>query len=365
MTHCSVCGSKGSTLTSTDDLDATQQARFQEQHAEKPTGSLFCALCVRYFQPAPFFARKKATSSGPSANTGTNEGIVSSVSTAAKKTKLDQPKKPCEKKHVAKHVTVHQRVEKYGKYGLYNDNNLLMCKCCGKKVDHQREDNIRSHITTPLHDQNCEKHVRAAAPYVLAPGYEDRVKQRNQREANKQERQRKRLLGEYNAQKWDEKREKEYRANQLEVQLGKRAKFNTERDVQLPHNLSERLTVQQVLKPKDPRLLSDDMVFTLLRHGRSLELMDEMRPLWRTYNAVGGHVCGKHQAEDYVRPTIIKQEQEGVLFKICDDVDRGSDLSLLFDETTDCTDDHPVNIILGTRCRFVTSLLHLLHAMKL
>ena len=69
--------------------------------------------------------------------------------------------------------------------------------------------------------------------------------------------------------------------------------------------------------------------------------MDEMRPLWRTYSAVGGHVCGTHPAEDYVRPTTIKQEQEGVC----------SDLSLLVDETTDCTDDHPINIILGTRCR--------------
>ena len=201
MTQCSVCGSKGSLLTSTDDLDTTQQARFQEQHAEKPTGSLLCTLCVRYLQPTPFFAKKTATSSVPDANTGANKGIVSSVSGAAKKTKPDQPKKPGEKKHVAKHVTVDQRVEKYGKY---------VCM------------------------------------YVLAPGYEDRVKQRNQHEANKQERQRKRLLGEYKAEKWDEKLEKEYRANQLEVQQGKRAKINTEPDVQLPHDLSERLTVQQV-----------------------------------------------------------------------------------------------------------------------
>ena len=58
---------------------------------------------------------------------------------------------------MAKHVTVDQCVEKYGKYGLYNNNNLLMCKCCGKKVDHQQEDSIQTHITTPLHDQNCEK----------------------------------------------------------------------------------------------------------------------------------------------------------------------------------------------------------------
>ena len=107
---------------------------------------------------------------------------------AAKKTKPDQPKQPSTKKHVAKDGTSDQNVEKNGKYGLYNINNLLMCKCCGKRVDHQREDNIRSHITTPLHDQNCEKHICAGAPNVLVLDYEDHVQQRNQCVTNKQER---------------------------------------------------------------------------------------------------------------------------------------------------------------------------------
>ena len=61
----------------------------------------------------PFFARKTATSSV----SGTNE---SNVTTAAKKTKPDQPKQPGERKHVAKHVMVAQRVDMYGKCGLYD-----------------------------------------------------------------------------------------------------------------------------------------------------------------------------------------------------------------------------------------------------
>ena len=63
---------------------------------------------------------------------------------------------------------------------------------------------------------------------------------------------------------------------------------------------------------------------------RTLELMDEMRPVWHRHSAAGGHVYGTHKAKDYVRPTIIKQEKEGVLFRIRNDVDRGSDLSLPF-----------------------------------
>ena len=134
---------------------------------------MFRAQCVQLckaqwvHQPALFFANKTATSLVPGTNTGTNKGSVSSVSSAAKKTKPDQPKKPGEKQHVAKHVTVDQRVEKYGKYGLYNNNNLPMCKCCCKKVDHQREDSIQSHITAPLHDQNCEKKVGFVALHGL------------------------------------------------------------------------------------------------------------------------------------------------------------------------------------------------------
>ena len=133
MEKCSVCGSKGSTLTSTNDLDATQQARFEEQHPDVATGPVLCSMCVWYLQPALCFAKKTATSSV----SGTNE---SNVTTPAKKTRPDQPKQPDDRKHIAKHVTVNQHAEKYAKYGLYSNNVLLLCKCCGKKVDYSRED---------------------------------------------------------------------------------------------------------------------------------------------------------------------------------------------------------------------------------
>ena len=64
--------------------------------------------------------------------------------------------------------------------------------------------------------------------------------------------------------------EKEYRATQVDLTWGKRAKFRSEQDVVLPHDISERLAVQRVMEPKDPRFLPDDMVLTLLQHGRSL-----------------------------------------------------------------------------------------------
>ena len=53
-------------------------------------------------------------------------------------------------------MTDDQHVEKYGKYGLYKNSILLIVKCCGKKVDHQWQVNIGSHITTPLHEQNLK-----------------------------------------------------------------------------------------------------------------------------------------------------------------------------------------------------------------
>ena len=58
----------------------------------------------------PFFANKTATS--VPGTTGSN------VTTHAKKTKSDQPKQPSDGKHVAKHVTIDQCVDKYGKYAV-------------------------------------------------------------------------------------------------------------------------------------------------------------------------------------------------------------------------------------------------------
>ena len=68
------------------------------------------------------------------------------MTTFVKETKPDQPKQPSDRKRVAKHVTVDQRVHKYGRYGLYN-NNGLFGKSCGKTVDYHGEDSIQSHMT--------------------------------------------------------------------------------------------------------------------------------------------------------------------------------------------------------------------------
>ena len=43
--------------------------------------------------------------------------------------------KKAKQPHVLKKVTIAQRVEKYGKYGLYDNNSALYCKPCGKKMD--------------------------------------------------------------------------------------------------------------------------------------------------------------------------------------------------------------------------------------
>ena len=44
--------------------------------------------------------------------------------------------------HVLKEVTIAQWVEKYGKYGLYDNNGRLYCKPRGKKMDETPEDSL-------------------------------------------------------------------------------------------------------------------------------------------------------------------------------------------------------------------------------
>ena len=71
-----------------------------------------------------------------------------------------------------KNITVAQRVEKYGQYGLYDNNGRLYCKPYGKKMDETREDSLTKHVTSGIHDVVCAKHIRAGAKFVLAAGYE-------------------------------------------------------------------------------------------------------------------------------------------------------------------------------------------------
>ena len=136
MANCSADCSKGSTFNLST-LAELNRPGFMNNFWKKPTGSLLCALCVWYLQPAPFFANKAATASVP----GTN---VSSVTTAAKKTKPDQPKQPSGRRHVANHVTVAQRVDKYGRCGLHNNN-------VGRRCIIDERTASRATIPPPLH----------------------------------------------------------------------------------------------------------------------------------------------------------------------------------------------------------------------
>ena len=55
MEKCYVCGSKGSTVTSTNDLDVTHQARFEEQHLDKATVCVVFILDVVSLTSILFF----------------------------------------------------------------------------------------------------------------------------------------------------------------------------------------------------------------------------------------------------------------------------------------------------------------------
>ena len=118
---------------------------------------------------------------------------------------------------------------------------------------------------------------------------------KNTENEKKTERSKMQMLGEYQAQKWDMERETQHYAAMVDLQRGKQQKMQTGQGVVLPYELSRHLTLQMVLQPKGPRFLSDDMVFTLLVHGRSLELMDEMRPLFRTYSTGNIYQTNSHQ----------------------------------------------------------------------
>ena len=70
---------------------------------------------------------------------------------------------------MSKCITFDKRVEKFRKYGIYNDHDVLLCKPCAKRIDHEREDSITHHILTNLHERSCAKHIANRVPYAPPP----------------------------------------------------------------------------------------------------------------------------------------------------------------------------------------------------
>ena len=104
--------------------------------------------------------------------------VTAATSRAVKKSKPYLPEQRGGRKKVSKCIIVDQCVEKFEKYGLYNDLDMLHCKPCAQRVDHEREDSITHHILRYLHHQNCAKHIANGAPYVLVRAYEEREERR-------------------------------------------------------------------------------------------------------------------------------------------------------------------------------------------
>ena len=88
---------------------------------------LLCSLSVQYLQPSPFFATTAAASS-----VQRNNG--SSAKTPVKMPTPAEPRPAAARRHVAKHVTVDQSFEKFGRCGLCNNKGLFVFKYCGAKV---------------------------------------------------------------------------------------------------------------------------------------------------------------------------------------------------------------------------------------
>ena len=350
---CNVCHSKNAETVAFLSLAESDRCTLRQKHSDCAEDWVICELCVRQARPNPFFGsasnRSATSSSTTTAATNAADTATSSATTSATRAVPVKPVKPlrkAKKERTLKTITVDDRVAKYGKYGLYNNNGVLTCRPCGQRLDYTRDDVITTHITRDGHDRKCAAQISHGAQYVLAAGYEEREKLRQHKAAQAKERAEQRRNPSHNTQTWDKEREKKYRAQLTTENRAKREAFREGSDVTLPAD-SDQTTLPQ----KDPRTLSDDLVFVFLSNGRSLALMDELRPVFRVHSAVGGHMCGKSQAETYVRPTVIKQERTTALNLLRNDVDDGGGMGLIFDETTDCCDDHPVNIILTTQKR--------------
>ena len=170
-------------------------------------------------------------------------------------------------------------------------------------MDETREDSLTKHATSGIHDAACANHIRAGAKFVLAVGYEQREEKRKVKEKEAKEHTDKKRKHEHVTQKWDKDRDQKYKEEVVELQRGKRRAFHEDEPLSLLADLASKPSWQTILELKDPRDLPEDLVFSLMESGRPLMVVEDIRPIFRAYTPVGGHVCRTHQAEDYYRPT--------------------------------------------------------------
>ena len=144
---CFYCPQKDVSLVPWDSLSSADQAFLRDKYPDAGEGAV-CEFCVRSARLSAFFSRRSSgsSSSGPQAvDSGLLVPAVDSVavsgecevaesSTSAKESGAQKvPAKPsrphtlkkAKKPRVLKTVTIAQRVEKYGKYGLYDNNGKL------------------------------------------------------------------------------------------------------------------------------------------------------------------------------------------------------------------------------------------------
>ena len=201
---CFYCPEKDASLVPWDSLSPSDQTFLRCKYPDAGQGAV-CNLCVRSARPSAFFSRRSSSTSSsapqswdsglqvPSAPrvvsgaatslatesvesgvvelsasvaesstaaTGSATGSATDPPTAsqsdgqkvrAKPSRPDTLKK-AKQPRVLKNITVAQRVEKYGQYGLYNNNGRLYYKPCGKKMDETGEDSLTKHATSGIHD---------------------------------------------------------------------------------------------------------------------------------------------------------------------------------------------------------------------
>ena len=103
-----------------------------------------------------------------------------------------------------KHFSVTARAEKFGKYGLYNNNTVLWCHPCGKKMDRAREVSLLKHNTTDLRDTQCAKDIHGGIKFLPALGYKQREERRKLKAKEAKGHIKKKSKHQYVAWKWDE-----------------------------------------------------------------------------------------------------------------------------------------------------------------
>ena len=236
-------------------------------------------------------------------------------------------------------IDVAKLIKPFSSYGVTQKDGRAHCVPCNHPISATTTQNVIDHLVTDQHDESLSNSVHATK-YHLAPGYNDREKERQEMQAKRDQRK----VDKTNIVKRDSVA---IRKENTESRKKRRKDYQTS---PIPPLLSAPIQVLKAQESAKRRVVQEFMKQALVA-GLPLHCTDGMLPYLRHNLKDGGWLpqTAEGLRAGYLDSVILEQDKN-LMEHIIQDMDGG--LTMILDEASDpAADRSPMNIIIVSHCR--------------